>query len=91
MDQLISIKNKKILITNQVAETNKYLRHLVKDKSKSLYDFEVKSLSEIAKEVFFAYNSLYSPDTRKKVVNSSIQAVRLLTVLKNEGMSSCLL
>jgi len=83
MDQLISISNKKILITNQVAETNKYLRHLVKDKSKSLYDFEVKSLSEIAKEVFFAFNSLYSPDTRKKVVNSSIQAVRLMSVLKN--------
>lgn len=83
MDQLISIKNKKILITNQVAETNKYLRHLVKDKSKSLYDYEVKSLLEIAKEVFFAFNSLYSPTIRKKVVNSSIQAVRLMSVFKS--------
>lgn len=82
MEQLTTIGNKKIIITNQVAETNKFLRQVVKDKSKSLFDFEVKSLSEIAQEVYFAYNSLYAPEIRKTVVSGNIQAVRLMAVLK---------
>lgn len=82
MEQITTNINKKIIITNQVAETNKYLRHLVKNKRTNLFNFEVKSLSEIAREVYFAYHSLYFPETRKMMINRNIQVIRLMSVLK---------
>lgn len=82
MDSLLNCDSKKIIITNNVAETNKYLRNTVKNEAAVFYNFDVVSLLQIAKELFFAYGAMYSPGKRWYVVKPGVAQVRMLMALK---------
>lgn len=83
MNKLLSSEKKKVIITNQVAEVNKYLRHIVKGENKGFYNFDVVTLSQIAKEVLLAYLSLYDYTHMSSIIEPGMQAVRMMRVLRN--------
>ncbi len=73
-------EGKKALITDRVSITNKIIRRYAKEKP--VYGVKEMSLSQLAAQILFAYQAMYQPDVQYRILNHSMQTVRLLMCLK---------